>query len=156
MICSAAQILLMLSRITPSEMTQGDTVRSDTKYEIASYPAAYIALGVCGCVLVCTCVRLGGCMRWVYSPILLQLLCGGDCFSKNCCIYSVGETGRSGFSHCYSLTRYVAFAMGDGDNLQWVTGGFIGGSGWWAAPERGCIPFGWGLPLSSLMQVDLN
>lgn len=39
----------------------------------------------------------------------------------------------------------VAFVMTDGDNLQWLLGGFATGSAWWGSPARGSVPMGWTL-----------
>ncbi|MBW3622658.1 MAG: hypothetical protein KY468_04530 [Armatimonadetes bacterium] len=39
--------------------------------------------------------------------------------------------------------RYVAFVMSDGDNLQWLTGGFVDHRFYWGSPRRGTFPFTW-------------
>ncbi len=41
--------------------------------------------------------------------------------------------------------RYVAFVMTDGDNVQWLCGGFVGDARFWSSPLRGQFPFTWGL-----------
>jgi len=48
--------------------------------------------------------------------------------------------------------HYLAFLMSDGDNLQWLTGGFHedGGKSWWRSPDRGKFAMGW-----TACQVDL-
>lgn len=39
--------------------------------------------------------------------------------------------------------RYVAFTLSDGDNLQWLTGGFATDKKIWANPIRGSFPMTW-------------
>ncbi len=39
--------------------------------------------------------------------------------------------------------RYVAFVMSDGDNIQWMAGGFVHDKGFWASPLRGTFPMTW-------------
>jgi hypothetical protein len=39
--------------------------------------------------------------------------------------------------------RYVAFVMSDGDNIQWLTGGFVDHRSYWGSPLRGKFPFTW-------------
>lgn len=39
--------------------------------------------------------------------------------------------------------RVVAFVMTDGDNIQWVGGGFVSDRGFWASPQRGKFPMTW-------------
>jgi len=39
--------------------------------------------------------------------------------------------------------RYVAFVLTDGDNIQWVTGGFATDSKWYGSPLRGKFPMTW-------------
>jgi hypothetical protein len=39
--------------------------------------------------------------------------------------------------------RYVAFVMSDGDNLQWLCGGFVDHSSFWGSPSRGQLPMTW-------------
>ncbi|EJD55089.1 hypothetical protein AURDEDRAFT_109560 [Auricularia subglabra TFB-10046 SS5] len=48
---------------------------------------------------------------------------------------------------------YVAFVMTDGDNVQWVLGDYASSKTWYGAPERGEIPFTWGLPISSMTET---
>ncbi|KZW01043.1 hypothetical protein EXIGLDRAFT_830250 [Exidia glandulosa HHB12029] len=48
---------------------------------------------------------------------------------------------------------YVALVMTDGDNIQWVLGDYASSPTWYGAPERGEIPFTWGLPVSTLAQT---
>jgi hypothetical protein len=53
-------------------------------------------------------------------------------------------------------TRYVAFVLTDGDNVQWLMLNFCKGqeaSQYWACPERGRLPFGWTVPAMDLLQV---
>ena len=50
--------------------------------------------------------------------------------------------------------HYVAFLLSDGDNLQWLMGGFFWSHAWWLSPQRGKIPFGWGVCASGLYQAD--
>jgi hypothetical protein len=40
-------------------------------------------------------------------------------------------------------TRYVAFVMSDGDNIQALCGGFAFENGWWGNPHRGTFPMTW-------------
>lgn len=40
-------------------------------------------------------------------------------------------------------TRYVAFVMSDGDNLQWLCGNFVGNRRYWESPLRGQFPMTW-------------
>src|SRR5262249_39395680 len=45
----------------------------------------------------------------------------------------------------------------DGDNVQWIMANFMGGSeaqSYYSNPNRGRIPFGWGLPVPSLCQLS--
>lgn len=39
--------------------------------------------------------------------------------------------------------HYVAFVLSDGDNIQWLGGGFPGDSKFWASPLRGTFPMTW-------------
>jgi hypothetical protein len=39
----------------------------------------------------------------------------------------------------------VAFLMSDGDNLQFLLGGFATSPNWWGSPARGSVPMGWTL-----------
>ncbi len=39
--------------------------------------------------------------------------------------------------------RIVAFVMSDGDNIQWMGGGFVKARGFWASPHRGTFPMTW-------------
>lgn len=48
---------------------------------------------------------------------------------------------------------YVALVMTDGDNVLWVLGNYACSPTWYGAPERGAIPFTWGLPVSTLAQT---
>lgn len=41
--------------------------------------------------------------------------------------------------------RLVAFVVSDGDNLQWLLGGFTEAPGFWASPRRGSMPVTWEL-----------
>jgi len=53
-------------------------------------------------------------------------------------------------------TRYVAFLLSDGDNVQWAMSGYLRGESgrhYWGSPDRGRIPFGWGLPVVDLLQL---
>jgi GxGYxYP putative glycoside hydrolase C-terminal domain/GxGYxYP third domain len=53
--------------------------------------------------------------------------------------------------------HYVNFTLSDGDNVQWVMGNFAGGNeapSYYSNPNRGRIPFGWGLPVPSLCQLS--
>ena len=53
-------------------------------------------------------------------------------------------------------TRYVAFVMSDGDNVQWLMLNFCKGQDakqYWACPDRGRMPFGWTLPAMDLLQL---
>lgn len=36
-----------------------------------------------------------------------------------------------------------AFLMSDGDNVQWMLGGFATGAPYWGSPDRGAVPMGW-------------
>ena len=40
-------------------------------------------------------------------------------------------------------TRYVAFVMSDGDNVQWMTNDFVTGKSFYASPIRGRFPISW-------------
>jgi hypothetical protein len=42
--------------------------------------------------------------------------------------------------------HYVSFVMTDGDNVQWLLGGFQSGTGWFASPERGNFDMAYGIP----------
>ncbi len=53
--------------------------------------------------------------------------------------------------------HFVNFTITDGDNIQWLMGNFVGGSEapmYYGCPERGAIPFGWGLPAPGLAQLS--
>jgi hypothetical protein len=39
--------------------------------------------------------------------------------------------------------RAVAFVVSDGDNVQWLLGGFTDSPGFWASPRRGSFPVSW-------------
>lgn len=39
--------------------------------------------------------------------------------------------------------NYVAFVMSDGDNVQWMCGGFLTDKRYWASPLRGKFPMSW-------------
>ncbi len=41
--------------------------------------------------------------------------------------------------------RYVAFVITDGDNVQWLCGGFVGDTRYWSSPLRGRFPFTWAM-----------
>jgi hypothetical protein len=41
--------------------------------------------------------------------------------------------------------HYVTFLMTDGDNIQWILGGFQSDSRWWGSPNRGNFNMGWGM-----------
>ena len=47
----------------------------------------------------------------------------------------------------------VAFVISDGDNLQWAMGGFFGNPNYWASPDHGKFPIGFGLPYHNLTDV---
>jgi len=49
--------------------------------------------------------------------------------------------------------RRVSMILSDGDNLQWLLGGFAFNRHYWAAALNGEIPFGFGLPLCDLMET---
>jgi len=44
--------------------------------------------------------------------------------------------------------------MGDGDNVQWLLGNFCSSEHYWASPDHGAYPIGWGLPYACLDQVS--
>ncbi len=39
--------------------------------------------------------------------------------------------------------RIIAFVMSDGDNIQWMAGGFVNNTGFWASPHRGTFNMTW-------------
>jgi hypothetical protein len=39
--------------------------------------------------------------------------------------------------------RIIAFVMSDGDNIQWLGGGFVSDKGFWASPHRGTFNMTW-------------
>jgi len=49
--------------------------------------------------------------------------------------------------------RYVSFILSDGDNVQWAMGNYLHHPDYWACPERGRMPYGWGLPAVDLAQL---
>jgi hypothetical protein len=52
--------------------------------------------------------------------------------------------------------HYATFVLSDGDNVQWEMGNYVGGSEasyYYGNPQRGKIPFGWGVAAPSLVQV---
>jgi hypothetical protein len=42
--------------------------------------------------------------------------------------------------------HYVSFVVTDGDNVQWLLTSLQNTAGWWASPQRGTVPLGWGIP----------
>jgi len=50
----------------------------------------------------------------------------------------------------------VAFYMSDGDNVQWMLGGFASHRFYWGSRLNGTYPLGWGLPFADLMQVGVE
>lgn len=48
--------------------------------------------------------------------------------------------------------HYVSFIVSDGDNVQWLTGGFFDGK-WWGSPSRGAFGMGWTACQADLAQV---
>lgn len=40
-------------------------------------------------------------------------------------------------------THTAAFLMSDGDNVQWLLGGFATDAKYWGSPDRGAVPMGW-------------
>ena len=51
--------------------------------------------------------------------------------------------------------HYAAFTMSDGDNEQWLMGGFYvsGRRSWWSSPDRGSVPIGWTIDYPDLAQI---
>jgi hypothetical protein len=47
----------------------------------------------------------------------------------------------------------VSFIMSDGDNVQWFMGSFCTDKRYWASPDHGRFPVGWGTPLGCLAQA---
>jgi hypothetical protein len=47
----------------------------------------------------------------------------------------------------------VAFVMSDGDNVSWLLGSFFHNASYWASPDHGKFPLGWGVPCGCLAQV---
>ncbi len=50
----------------------------------------------------------------------------------------------------------VSFYMSDGDNVQWMLGGFTHNRFYWASRLNGVYPLGWGAPLADLIQVGVE
>lgn len=53
--------------------------------------------------------------------------------------------------------HFANLTLTDGDNVQWIMGNFVAGPeapSYYGHPERGRIPFGWGLPVPSLAQLS--
>jgi hypothetical protein len=50
----------------------------------------------------------------------------------------------------------VAFYMSDGDNVQWMLGGFASHRFYWGSRLNGAYPLGWGVPFADLMQVGVE
>lgn len=50
----------------------------------------------------------------------------------------------------------VAFYMSDGDNVQWMLGGFALHRYYWGSQLNGAYPLGWGVPFADLMQVGVD
>ncbi|QHI69930.1 GxGYxYP domain-containing protein [Tichowtungia aerotolerans] len=50
----------------------------------------------------------------------------------------------------------VAFYMSDGDNVQWMLGGFAHHPFYWGSRLNGAYPLGWGMPFADLMQVGVE
>ena len=50
----------------------------------------------------------------------------------------------------------VSFFLSDGDNLQWALGNFFSNERYWGSGLRGEFPFGWGLPVSDLLEVGVD
>ena len=51
------------------------------------------------------------------------------------------------------VSRYASFLMSDGDNLQWLLGGFLQNPNYWANGNRDTFPMGWSACMGQLMQV---
>ena len=51
--------------------------------------------------------------------------------------------------------RYVSFVMSDGDNVQWLMGGFLyqPDRDYWDCEARGTFPLGWTLPAMDLLEL---
>ncbi len=47
----------------------------------------------------------------------------------------------------------VSFIMTDGDNVQWFMGSFCMDKNYWASPDHGAFPVGWGAPYADLDQA---
>jgi len=50
----------------------------------------------------------------------------------------------------------VSFYMSDGDNVQWMFGGFASHPYYWGANLNGRFPLGWGLPYADLLQIGVD
>lgn len=50
----------------------------------------------------------------------------------------------------------VSFYMSDGDNVQWMFGGFASHPYHWGANLNGRFPLGWGLPYADLLQIGVD
>jgi hypothetical protein len=53
--------------------------------------------------------------------------------------------------------HHASYVLTDGDNVQWVMGNFSGGTegrSYYANPQRGSVPFGWGVPGVSVAQLS--
>jgi len=54
-----------------------------------------------------------------------------------------GSSGAGKPAPLKSGERVVAFVVTDGDNLQWIGGGFVDNPGFWASPHRGSVAVTW-------------
>lgn len=55
------------------------------------------------------------------------------------------QRGRRPAPPAASGTHHVTFVVTDGDNVQWFLTSLQRDPKWWAAPERGSVPLGWGM-----------
>lgn len=57
----------------------------------------------------------------------------------------VGRHDGRGSSAAEQGVHHVSFVVTDGDNLQWFLTGLQNDKNWWAHPDRGSVPVGWGM-----------
>jgi len=50
--------------------------------------------------------------------------------------------GEQGTAKGSGGVHTVAFVMSDGDNIQWLQGGWRSDE-WYGSPDRGAVPIGW-------------
>jgi hypothetical protein len=80
-------------------------------------------------------------------------LCALSAGSENCDASAKPATAAVRPPQLDESGHSVSFIMSDGDNVQWLMGAFCTDERYWASPDRGKFPMGWGAPLACLDQA---